>query len=283
MDALGALITFVVGVGGATLGAVLARRNDRRAQAERLLVEALNDAVQAIASVAGGAGAEAQRAYASAVSRVALHGSPTVIAAFRRFQDDATTTTVDGRRRLLAAVRSARDELGHRVASEADLSVLLFGSGPVVVERWPRVEEQVRESVDALRASATERDREYLGEQDAQLERIADLADVEPEAAVVEAFRLVEQDLHRIADAGGVSRAPSMPPAALADVLERAGLINRETLSAVRGLVALRNLAAQDRGHDVSAARARDYVALVQGVLFALSRAARPADGRLAT
>jgi type II secretory pathway pseudopilin PulG len=125
---LGAVIALIAGIGGVGLGAMLSRRNERRAQAERLLVEALNDAVRAIASVAGGQGPEAQRLYAAAVSRVALHGSPTVITAFRRFQDDATTVTDEGRNRLLEAIRAARIELGHRAANDEDLWVLLFGA-----------------------------------------------------------------------------------------------------------------------------------------------------------
>ena len=144
MDVLAAAVTFVIGVGGVALGALLARQNERRAQGDRLLVEALDDAVDAITAVAGitarrytydpardddrlGA---AQLRYASAVSRVALHGSPSVVAALRRFQDDATTATDEGRARLLAAMQTARVELGRERADDGDLAVLLFG-GPL--------------------------------------------------------------------------------------------------------------------------------------------------------
>lgn len=93
MDVLAAVVTFVVALGGVGLGAVLSRRNERRAQADRLLVEALNDAVDALAAVAAAQRRlrpemefredrdrldAAQHRYASAVSRVALHGSPSV-------------------------------------------------------------------------------------------------------------------------------------------------------------------------------------------------------------
>lgn len=71
-----AWLTAVIGVlaafGGVLLGGFLTRRNERRAQGEHLLVDALNDAVSAIAKVAGG-GQTAQRRYASAVARIALH------------------------------------------------------------------------------------------------------------------------------------------------------------------------------------------------------------------
>lgn len=102
------------------------RRNEKRAQGERLLVEALNDAVSAIADVAGG-DETAQRRYASAASRIALHSPPSVLTEFRIFQDEGTTITREGQERLVAAVQAARRELGHRKASDIDLAVLLFG------------------------------------------------------------------------------------------------------------------------------------------------------------
>jgi hypothetical protein len=93
---------------GAVLGAWLARRNEKHATADRLLLDTLSAVVDAIAAVATGAGDSAQQRYASAMSRLALHASPEVVAAFRRFGDDATTATADGRERFLAAVQAAR-------------------------------------------------------------------------------------------------------------------------------------------------------------------------------
>jgi hypothetical protein len=122
-----ALIALVVGFGGIVLGALLARRNDRRSRTDTLLVQALNDAASAIAEVADGGGSVARVRYASAVSRIALHAPPEVAMAWRRFQDDATTETVDGRARLVSAIQAARVQLGHGHISDMDLHVLLFG------------------------------------------------------------------------------------------------------------------------------------------------------------
>jgi hypothetical protein len=124
-----AVLTVVVGVLGIGLGALLARRNERASTTDRLLTEALNDLVAAIAHVANGEGQAAQGRYASATSRIALHASPPVVAAFRRFQDDATTGTPDGRARLLDAIHIARRELGQKPADTDDLETLLFGPG----------------------------------------------------------------------------------------------------------------------------------------------------------
>lgn len=122
------LIPLVVGLVGVVVGGLLTRRNEKKAQGERLLVEALNDAVTAIAEVAGGEGRSAQNRYASAMSRIALHASPSVISQFREFQDDATTATQDGRARFINAVQRARLELGHGKADDDDLTVLMFGN-----------------------------------------------------------------------------------------------------------------------------------------------------------
>jgi hypothetical protein len=131
VDAIAALIALAVGFGGVLLGAALTRRNDRRSHADALLSEAANDARRAIAQVAASnsTDAQAQTAYASSVSRVAMHGSPSVVAAWRSFQDDATTETGEGRARMVAAIQATRAQLGDGAASDADLHALLFGPG----------------------------------------------------------------------------------------------------------------------------------------------------------
>ena len=123
MEVISALAAGVVGV---ALGALLARRNEKQAATERLLVEAVSDLVDSVAGVAqGDAGGHAR--YASALARIALHGSPAVVRAFRDHQEDATTVTPEGRRLLMAAMQAARKELGHQSLDESDLEVLLFG------------------------------------------------------------------------------------------------------------------------------------------------------------
>jgi hypothetical protein len=121
------IITAVAaGVVGVALGAWLARRNEKRAATERLLVEAVSDVVDGIAGVAQGI-PDAQARYAAALARVALHGSPEVVRAFSHHQEDATTITPEGRRRLIAAMQQARLELGRQRLDEQDLEVMLFG------------------------------------------------------------------------------------------------------------------------------------------------------------
>jgi hypothetical protein len=127
MSWLAAIIAFIVGLGGVMLGAFLARRNEKQATVDRLLVGALNDLVSAIAEVAQTSDTTALARYGSAASRIALHAPPNVVAAFRDFQDDPTTETLDGKVRLLNALQVARNELGHGKVSDQDMSVLMFG------------------------------------------------------------------------------------------------------------------------------------------------------------
>ena len=133
MEIIPALAAGVIGV---VLGALLARRNEKRAATERLLVEAVSDVVDGIAGVAQGI-PDAQARYAAALARVALHGSPEIVRAFSHHQEDATTITPEGRSRLVAAMQQARLELGRQQIDERDLEILLFGplppsAGPVV-------------------------------------------------------------------------------------------------------------------------------------------------------
>lgn len=271
MDLVGAAVAFVVGLSGVLLGALLSRRNERRAHADRLLTDALNDAVGAIARVASGAGIEAQSAYASAVSRVALHGSPEVVRALRLFQDDATTITEDGRDRLVAALTVARSELGHRPAGVDDLGTLLFGSQPISVEVWRKAEAATRESVDALQASV-DGEATKPTHDDSAMEELKALAVKSPGGAIVGAFQRVEQQLRRIGAEAGAKEADSGSIRDLTRALVEAEAITPESLSAIQGLVVLRNLAAHGRDGGVSVQRAVEYVVLADGVLYALSR-----------
>jgi hypothetical protein len=108
---------------------------------------------------------------------------------------------------------------------------------------------------------------------------LRELAERAPEAAVMEGFRRVELallDVLRGADA--VSEKPRGVRQLAREALER-GLITPETAQAIEGLAVLRNMAAHGRSNDVSPARAKDYLALVDAVLFALRAGPRPGDG----
>jgi len=114
-------------LGGVSLGALLSRRNEKQAHTDRLLVDAINDAIAAVAEVAQTQSAEAQARYGGALARIALHGSPEVVAAFLAFQRDGSTVTPEGRGLLAAAVEVARRELRRGPVTTDALRILLFG------------------------------------------------------------------------------------------------------------------------------------------------------------
>ncbi|MDO8213537.1 hypothetical protein [Conexibacter sp. CPCC 206217] len=127
MSVAQAIVTVLVALGGIGLGALLSRHNERRSHADRLLVDALNDLVSAVAEVANGGGLDAQARYASAAARIALHAPGEVVEAFRAFQVNATTGTADGRSRFLHALQTARRATGADDVTNDQLAALIFG------------------------------------------------------------------------------------------------------------------------------------------------------------
>lgn len=104
-----------------------------------------------------------------------------------------------------------------------------------------------------------------------EVESLESLAATSPIAAVLDAHALVEQDLRdrvRAADPG--SGDTRIPMGALIRRAQDLGVITPETAQAVQGITVMRNLAARGRVSEVSEERARDYLALVGAVLFAL-------------
>jgi hypothetical protein len=100
-----------------------------------------------------------------------------------------------------------------------------------------------------------------------------------PQAAVLEAFSRVEQRLRELLFAEHVTVDPDLGATALARVAETAGLITPEAVSAVEGVAVMRNLVAHQRSRaEITVDQALDYLALIDGVLYALSRRPRHHD-----
>lgn len=163
-----------------------------------------------------------------------------------------------------------------QLAALLDGPIKRWKAGPVEVEYWTRETAEVADSVgvlDAVTAGRTE-------EPDDELARLAELAEKTPVLAVLEGYRLVEREVRRIGQEGSIDGADKAPLSKLLATEVEAGLVPQETLNAVRGLTALRNLAAHGPAAETTTTveRAREYVVLVQAVLFALSRPPRPSD-----
>jgi hypothetical protein len=256
-----------VGFGGVVLGARLTRRNDRQSRADDLLARALSDAVVAISDVASGTVANAMASYGSAVGRIAVHGSPHVVEAWRRFQDDATTTTDDGRARLVQAVHAARAQLGHGSVSDDDLHVLLFGpggAGPVEFEF-----QGILTDVEAQVETATQA-RPRGEPTTSSIEDLAAQANEDLAMAVFSGYVRLERALHELLQAAGHAPDDRRSSKELAHQAVSLGLITPETLNAFEGLTVLRNLVAHGRTDEVTEDRARDYLSLVDALLFSI-------------
>jgi hypothetical protein len=102
------------------------------------------------------------------------------------------------------------------------------------------------------------------------LTRLAELAEKTPVLAVIEGYRLVEREVRRIGRDGAIEGADDVPLSKLLLAEVNAGFVTPETLNAVRGLTALRDLAAHGPAAETTTTveRAREYVVLAQAVLL---------------
>lgn len=160
------------------------------------------------------------------------------------------------------------------VLFRAQLAGLLEGplkslkAGPLAVEFWERQLAEVGESVLALDPSPTP------SEHDHELQRIWSLTTSVPSAAVLEAFRIVEQELYVLARKAKLNAPENMPFPNVVRLLQGEGLIDQELVSAIVGLRKLRNTTAHCRDPEatISVAQAKEYVGLAEAVVLALRR-----------
>jgi hypothetical protein len=265
VNVVAALIALAIGFGGVLLGARLTRHNDRRSRADDLLARALSDAVAAISDVAAGTVPNAMASYGSAVARIALHAPPQVVQAWRYFQDDATTGTEDGRSRLVTAIQAARKKLGHGRVSDRDLHVLLFGPRGVGPVEFQALLSSVQAEMETTSGAEPRQPPDGTPADD-----FTGIVDTDPAMAVFQGYIHLERALHELLLSAGSKPDERRATIELARQAADKGLITPETLNAFEGLTVLRNLVAHGRSEEVTEGRARDYLALVDALLFAI-------------
>lgn len=101
-------------------------------------------------------------------------------------------------------------------------------------------------------------------------DELANLVEVSPRAAVLEAFTRIEERLDQLLDKASVEYKGTIGGTALAKLAFDRELISPETRDAVQGLSVLRNLAAHSPRDNIGADRARDYVTMADAVLYAM-------------
>lgn len=139
-----------------------------------------------------------------------------------------------------------------------------LSAGPFRLE-WKRRAEAVE--ADLGRAPSASK-----GEIDGAAGRFDEIAEVSPTGAIVEAFGQIEASLRSLLEQEGVANFDRpWNVRKLAEMAREKDLITAETEDAVEGLSVMRNLAAHGGQEDLSPQRAREFVALSQGVLYAIS------------
>lgn len=136
-------------------------------------------------------------------------------------------------------------------------------AGPFRIE-WKRRAEAVE--ADLGRSPSISR-----GEIDGAAGRLDEIAEVSPTGAIVETFGQIESSLRSVLGEQGIE-ALDRPWSVrrLAEVAREHGLITAETQDAIEGLSVMRNLAAHGGQEDISPQRAHEFIALAQGVLYAI-------------
>lgn len=149
-------------------------------------------------------------------------------------------------------------------------------AGPFEAE-WERLAAEAEDKVKA----ANPADEVPSAADESVRTEFASEASTAPAAAVLDAYAAVERQLRSILD--GVeepTKTAKMGATRLAQLAMRHELISPATVRAVEGISVLRNLAAHGGAREVTPDRAAEYLALVDGVLFAISENYRQASER---
>lgn len=142
-------------------------------------------------------------------------------------------------------------------------------AGPFEME-WDRQVSEVEAEVDTR---ALPQPQPMQGEQHVS-EDLRLVAERAPHAAVMEAYALLEERLRVIVAEAGLQTEPGVRLGAvrLARIAGKAGLISEEDVRAVQGVAVLRNMAAhRTGGTEITVEQAVEYLALIDGILYALS------------
>jgi hypothetical protein len=255
MEELGIAVAVLVAVGGWIANGVLTRRAARR----QTRVEYLLSAYRRLEAASNrGMTAEHEAALESAISDIQLLGTPQQVDLAERLAREIAATRAAGTGPLLEDLRATlRRELQLEKAPPR-LVWLRMSGGP----EWADESAFVRARIDKELVEASP--VEALDHQ------VVEMAVAEPSAVVVAAFSRLEAAMRaRVGDS-----VPAAPDASLMDLLGAAagnGLVTQQTAEAIEGLAVMRNLAVHGR-RDLTESDAREFIALVDGVLFALKR-----------
>jgi hypothetical protein len=103
------------------------------------------------------------------------------------------------------------------------------------------------------------------------VEALSPVAKIAPATAIVDAYARVEEELRQRLVAKGVTRVYQTSAPELVRLAAGSNLLKPQTIQAFLGLGVLRNLAIHGGDTEISPEKAMEYLALADGVLFALT------------
>lgn len=146
-------------------------------------------------------------------------------------------------------------------------------AGPFEFE-FDRVLTIVSDNIEALPdGPATEAPADF-----SVIDDLSEVARMSPRAAVLEAHSQLETRLWRLTKDALTEDEHPNGAIAVARAARSHGVISPATENAIVGVTTLRNLTAHARQAEVSPERALDYLALIDGVLFAMDQDQRGSD-----
>jgi hypothetical protein len=163
---------------------------------------------------------------------------------------------------------------GHFASLKSSDRLHKLSAGPFSLE-WKRRATDVEDDLGLPRSISK-------GEIGGAAGKLDEIAQHSPTAAIVETFSRIEVSLRTILDEKGVEGVDSLwSVRRLAELAREEGLITTETHDAIEGLTVLRNLAAHGREKDISPQRVHEFIALAQGVMYAIASNAKrePSQG----
>jgi hypothetical protein len=157
-------------------------------------------------------------------------------------------------------------------ALSGPLKRLKAGPTGVELEMWEGKIAVIREELnEGSRRQIPARPNVEVEDGGSLVEELAPVAEVSPEAAIVEGYARLERGLRLKLASKGKEPDVTIGGRNLARLAQREGVISDLTAHAIDGLAVLRNLAAHGQApSDLNTARALDYLAMVDGTLFAL-------------
>lgn len=104
----------------------------------------------------------------------------------------------------------------------------------------------------------------------AEASDLTDLAAHAPKAVIAEAFRLIEQELRSALEAINEETPDDARADQLARLAAEGGLINSLTVNSIEGVTVMHNLAVHGPHREVSPKQVDEYLALIEGVIYAI-------------